>query len=170
MAPDLTGAAGPLAAPQGEGLEEAVRREVQEEAGVAVGGVQILGSQPWPIGRAGSCELMVGCIAKAASEDLRVDPDELAEARWVGRAEVLAAVAAARSDANPFNAGAAGPGGGSAVPSEDGGVGGEGGSSGGGVGFWVPPPFAIAHHLLRAWSERDGPWFAAAPPGPPSSL
>ena len=35
---------------QGEAIEEAVRREVAEEAGVPVGPVQILGSQPWPIG------------------------------------------------------------------------------------------------------------------------
>jgi NAD+ diphosphatase len=35
---------------QGESIEEAVRREVQEEAGVSVGLVNILGSQPWPIG------------------------------------------------------------------------------------------------------------------------
>ncbi len=35
---------------QGEAIEEAVRREVAEEAGIPVGPVQILGSQPWPIG------------------------------------------------------------------------------------------------------------------------
>lgn len=35
---------------QCESIEEAVRREVREEAGVPVGTVHILGSQPWPIG------------------------------------------------------------------------------------------------------------------------
>ena len=35
---------------QGESIEEAVRREVREEAGIAVGQVTVLGSQPWPIG------------------------------------------------------------------------------------------------------------------------
>ena len=45
---------------QGEGIEEAVRREVLEESGVVIGDVRIVGSQPWPVGRAGSCELMIG--------------------------------------------------------------------------------------------------------------
>lgn len=38
---------------QCEGIEEAVRREVMEEARIAVSEVQILGTQPWPIGRYG---------------------------------------------------------------------------------------------------------------------
>jgi hypothetical protein len=42
---------------QGESIEEAVRREVLEEAGVKVGDVKILGSQPWPIGRGGEAAL-----------------------------------------------------------------------------------------------------------------
>ena len=25
--------------------------------------------------------------------------------------------------------------------------------------FYVPPPFAIAHHLLKTWATKDGPWF-----------
>jgi len=27
-------------------------------------------------------------------------------------------------------------------------------------GFWIPPPIAIAHHLIRMWAMRDGPWFS----------
>ena len=38
---------------QCEGIEEAVRREVMEEARVTVGDVHILGAQPWPVGRYG---------------------------------------------------------------------------------------------------------------------
>ncbi len=38
-----------------------------------------------PAGRGGSCELMIGCIAKAASSELRVDPEEMEEVRWVSR-------------------------------------------------------------------------------------
>lgn len=40
----------PLCRPQGESIEEAVRRETREEAGVALAAVDILGSQPWPVG------------------------------------------------------------------------------------------------------------------------
>ena len=35
---------------QVETIEEACRREVQEEAGIDVGPVHIAGSQPWPMG------------------------------------------------------------------------------------------------------------------------
>ena len=66
---------------QGESIEEAVRREVFEESGVRVGEVAILGSQPWPIGRGGSCELMVGCIAKAVDSSLAMDEDEMDDVR-----------------------------------------------------------------------------------------
>lgn len=40
---------------------------------------------PLCAGRGGSCELMIGCIAKAASSELTVDPLEMAEVRWVSR-------------------------------------------------------------------------------------
>ena len=53
-----------------------------EEAGIRVGEVAILGSQPWPIGRGGSCELMIGCIGKALSDDLRMDEGEMDEVRY----------------------------------------------------------------------------------------
>ena len=58
-----------------------MRREVSEEAGIKVGRVAIVGSQPWPIGRGGSCELMVGCIAQALSDDLHMDSDEMDDVR-----------------------------------------------------------------------------------------
>lgn len=62
---------------QGESLEEAVRREVWEEAGIAVGAVRVVGSQPWPIGRGGSCELMLGCVARATDDAIDFDRDEM---------------------------------------------------------------------------------------------
>lgn len=71
---------------QGEGIEEAVVREVREEAGVRLSRVAIVGSQPWPIGRGGSCELMIGCLARAAGEELQVDPEEMEEVRSGGQA------------------------------------------------------------------------------------
>ncbi|HTO70435.1 MAG TPA: NAD(+) diphosphatase [Myxococcota bacterium] len=98
----------------GESLEEAVRREVLEEAGVRVGAVRYFASQPWPF----PSSLMIGCIAHAESSDVTVDKAEIQEARWFTKAEI------ARSLATP-----------------------------GAGGMFVPPPLAIAHHLIRHWAE-----------------
>ena len=73
----------------GESIEEAVARELMEEAGIAVGEVRYVASQPWPF--PGS--LMIACIANAESDELRLDPDELEDAFWATRAEVEAALA-----------------------------------------------------------------------------
>ncbi|MFC7615821.1 NAD(+) diphosphatase [Actinokineospora soli] len=70
----------------GESLEDAVRREVAEEAGVDVGPVDYLGSQAWPF----PAGLMVGFRAEATSDRVAVDGAELDEARWFTRAEVAA--------------------------------------------------------------------------------
>ncbi len=68
----------------GESLEQAVRREVHEESGALVGDVRVLGSQPWPFPRS----LMIGCTARL--EGGRVAPDglEIAELRWLTRAQL----------------------------------------------------------------------------------
>lgn len=71
----------------GETLEDAVRREVREEAGVEVGAVAYHSSQPWPF----PSSLMIGCIAEATSEDVTVDAHEIEDARWFPRETVLAA-------------------------------------------------------------------------------
>jgi NAD+ diphosphatase len=97
----------------GETLEEAVRREVQEEAGVAVDEVRYLGSQPWPF----PASLMLGCTARARGRELTVDRSELEEAAWFTKDEVRAALAAPTAR------------------------------------LALPPPLAIAHHLLRSWAE-----------------
>jgi NAD+ diphosphatase len=78
----------------GETLEEAVRREVFEEAGVRVGRVRYLAAQPWPF----PSTLMVGMLAEALSEEITIDLVELAEARWFAREEVKAMVARSQSD------------------------------------------------------------------------
>lgn len=72
----------------GESIEEAVAREVAEEAGIAVANVRYVASQPWPF----ASSLMIGCIADATTHDLRIDPDELEDARWFTRAEITAAL------------------------------------------------------------------------------
>jgi NAD+ diphosphatase len=68
----------------GESLEEAVRREVREESGVLVGEVLYHSSQPWPF----PSSIMLGFHAEALSEAIRVDPEELADARWFAADEV----------------------------------------------------------------------------------
>ena len=68
----------------GETIEAAVRREVMEEAGVSVGRVTYMASQPWPF----PATLMIGCLAEALTEEVIVDYTELEDARWFTRAEV----------------------------------------------------------------------------------
>jgi NAD+ diphosphatase len=67
----------------GETIEEAVRRETFEEAGIFVGRVNYFASQPWPY----PMSLMIGCMAEARSVDLNIDRNEIEDARWVSRTE-----------------------------------------------------------------------------------
>jgi NAD+ diphosphatase len=73
----------------GESAEHAVAREVYEETAIVVGQVRYLGSQPWPMPRS----LMLGfqSVAKGGQR-ITVDADEIGEARWFSRAELLAAI------------------------------------------------------------------------------
>ena len=68
----------------GETIEEAVRREVMEEAGIRVGAVTYMASQPWPF----PATLMIGCLVEALGDEITVDHTELEDARWFTRAEV----------------------------------------------------------------------------------
>ena len=53
----------------------------------------------WGAGRGGGCELMIGCVAKAAADEIHTNQEEMEEVRWVSRADVATAVAAsARPD------------------------------------------------------------------------
>jgi NAD+ diphosphatase len=70
----------------GETVEEAVRREIREEAGIVCDEVRYLASQPWPF----PASLMIGCIARAATFDIAPDDEELEDARWFARDEVRA--------------------------------------------------------------------------------
>jgi len=72
----------------GESIEDAVRREVFEEAGVRVGEVRYIASQPWPF----PSQLMVGCLGFADSLELTVNTSEIEDARWFSRAEVAEAM------------------------------------------------------------------------------
>ncbi len=98
----------------GETLEEAVRREVLEESGIAVGAVRYVASQPWTF----PSSLMIGCLAEAESVAISIDRAEIEEARWFSR-DVLRAALEGRTKE-----------------------------------VMVPPPMAIAHHLIRAWVDE----------------
>jgi hypothetical protein len=102
-----------------------------------VSDVQIVGTQPWPIGRYGSCELMIGCIARASSYEVLLNPAEMEDVQWYDRAELRAAIGVYERP---------GP-----LPELQ-------KRSWSSLGFFVPPPFAVAHHLIAAWASRDEPW------------
>ena len=70
----------------GESLEDAVAREIFEEAGIRVRNVEYRSSQPWPF----PASIMLGFTAEAETTDLSIDQDEIEEARWYSRAEILA--------------------------------------------------------------------------------
>jgi NAD+ diphosphatase len=102
----------------GETLEEAVRREVLEESGIHIGRVHYLASQPWPF----PSSLMMGFLGEALTEEITIDPEEIAEARWFERDEVRAMVERSRSDAPIPD-----------LPT-------------------LPPPLAIGHQIARRWA------------------
>jgi NAD+ diphosphatase len=96
----------------GETIEDAVRREIKEEAGLAVGRVRYLASQPWPF----PSSLMIGCLAEGLEETITIDQLELEDARWFSREEAASMLAGTHPQ-----------------------------------GLGAPKPFAIAHHLIRAF-------------------
>ena len=69
----------------GESLEDAVRREVLEETNIQTRDIQYHSSQPWPF----PSSLMLGFTADAISADIRLNDDELEDAQWFSRKELL---------------------------------------------------------------------------------
>ena len=113
----------------GETIEEGVRREVMEEAGIKVGAVRYHSSQPWPY----PSSLMIGCMADALTTDIHVDREELEDAQWFSRDVMREAVARAAAVTDPLTR-----------PPED---------DDGPIPI-LPAPMAIAHQLIRAWVEE----------------
>ncbi len=86
----------------GETIEAAVRREVFEEAGVRVGEVSYLASQPWPF----PASLMFGCAGEAVSHEIKIDPVEIEDALWVTREEMADVFAEQHPKIKPARKGA----------------------------------------------------------------
>jgi NAD+ diphosphatase len=110
----------------GESLEEAVAREVGEEAGVTIGAPRYVSSQPWPF----PSSLMVGFEADWTAGEPRGNDGELEDVRWFGAGEVRDAVGRSGDDwATPSGATEA--------------------------GLLLPPPAAIARRLIDGWLSRQ---------------
>jgi len=77
-----------------ETIEDAVRREVFEEAGIRCTDVGYYMTQPWPY----PSSLMIGCTASATNEDIVVDRTELEDARWFSRDEARLMIARKHPD------------------------------------------------------------------------
>ena len=100
----------------GETIEEAVRRELMEEASLKVGEVTYYATQPWPF----PSSLMIGCFAQAESRDAKADENEVAEVRWIERRVARELIEGKQVE-----------------------------------GLRVPPPIAIAHHLIKTWALAE---------------
>ena len=118
----------------GESLEEAVRREVWEESGVSVDRVRIFASQPWPIGRGTFGQLMIGCVAIAADTEQGTDETMGLPPVTVNTSELEHAEWVHRNELVRAL--------GASSKDET-------------TRFGVPPPFAIAHHLLQEWVKQS---------------
>jgi NAD+ diphosphatase len=70
----------------GENIADAVRRETREESGIECGRVRFFEAQPWPFPHS----LMIGAHAEALTERIIVDREELEDARWFSKDEIVA--------------------------------------------------------------------------------
>jgi NAD+ diphosphatase len=78
----------------GDDIEHAVQREIKEEAGIEVGEVRYIASQPWPFPHS----LMIGCWGAALSDKIALDTNELSDARWFTREEATSMLTSAHPE------------------------------------------------------------------------
>lgn len=125
----------------GEQAEEAVHREVKDQSGVILDlqqGVKWLGSQPWPLGKGGSCQLMLGMEVQAVSEDINPNCEEIAEAKWFSLEEIRSMLSISWSSESAIESGKP----------------------------FVQCKSFIAHRLLQRWvATAEDPIVSKVPPG-----
>lgn len=68
----------------GEKIEEAVHREVKEEVGLNIKNLKYFDSQSWPFPNS----LMIGFISEYESGDIKVDNNEIIDAKWFKKEEI----------------------------------------------------------------------------------
>ncbi|XP_021944322.1 nucleoside diphosphate-linked moiety X motif 13 [Folsomia candida] len=113
----------------GETLQDCVRREIAEEAGIVVEEINYFQSQTWPLPQS-SLMLGITAIAMEGSEVLDIDKGELEDAKWCTKSEVKEAYERVKKNPGIFRG-------------NDEGL------------LVIPPRGAIAHQLLRNWIEGD---------------
>lgn len=107
-----------------ESVEEAIAREVMEEAGLTVDiskGVDLLGTQPWPISRMPSCDLMIAAEVTATTDKIVVNTDEMDDVSWFDHSQVMEMLSTPVGTPGKLS---------------------------------VPSEVAIANHLLQRWADR----------------
>ncbi|XP_073452646.1 NAD(P)H pyrophosphatase NUDT13, mitochondrial isoform X1 [Aquarana catesbeiana] len=109
----------------GETLEETIQREVAEEVGLEVDSLRYSGSQHWPFPNS---SLMVACQATVKNDKLNINKAELKDARWFSLDEVIEALQVKMMPPKMAD---------------------------GTMPVWVPPRFAIAHHLIQEWVQEQ---------------
>ncbi|XP_067828557.1 nucleoside diphosphate-linked moiety X motif 13 [Heptranchias perlo] len=111
----------------GETVEDSVHREVAEEVGLDVSSLEYSASQYWPFP---SSSLMIACHAMVQPGQNKIDLNhsELEDARWFDAEELAEALKRKR------------------MPTK---------KEMGEIPFWIPPPWAIAHQLIKEWTQRQ---------------
>ncbi|XP_041032432.1 nucleoside diphosphate-linked moiety X motif 13 isoform X2 [Carcharodon carcharias] len=113
----------------GETVEDCLHREVAEEVGLDVSSFEYSASQHWPFPNS---SLMIACHALVQPGQNKIDLNhsELEDARWFDAKELTKALK--RKQMTTMK------------EMRD-------------VPFWIPPPWAVAHQLIKEWTQRQQP-------------
>ena len=85
----------------GESIEVAATREVHEESGVKIKNLKYIASQPWPF----PASLMIACQAEAVNKTIKIDKNELEDAKWFSKKEVTLAIKSEHNNWKPAREG-----------------------------------------------------------------